>query len=634
MSKTGEESPRRSHGALLAVAALMIVHAVWLAWSATWQSPTLNEPGHLASGLAHWTLGRFEPYAVNPPVVRMVAALPVLATGYNADWSDIRGRPGHRPEFLLGSAFINANGVRSQRQFVLARWACIPFSLLGAWMCFVWGRALFGIAAGVLACGLWCVEPNVVAHGQLITSDIAATSLGLVAMWTFWKWLVQPGWGTATLAGASLGLAILAKFSWLLLIGIWPVIWLASLRRERLALAAGRISRTDLPLTIGIQQSEGSTPARTSQAPGFWGALAQQLAMLLVACYLINVAYGFDGSFSRLDSFQFSSERLAGQSQPGVLGNRFTGTPIGSLRIPLPRQFLLGIDLQKKDLEHFPHASYLRGEWRQGGWWYYYAYAAAVKVPLGLWMLGLTALAIGIGRVWTRRGRTERSGGGPGTTAAGIAVLLIPAAALFATVSSQTAFNHHFRYALPCFGPVIVLTSGVLAGAGRWLKTWAFANWAWIAVSSALAAPFSLSYFNEAAGGMRNGEAHLLHSNLDWGQDLVALTQWMAENAEARPVYLAYYGYFDPVAYGVPAEISPQGPFWGEPPRDWSFKPGWYAVSVNYLRGTRWRLQNSHAYEPLLNETPVGWCGGSIAVYYVDEALARRLTGNVMRKRQ
>ncbi|HVJ88062.1 MAG TPA: hypothetical protein VM452_20530, partial [Caulifigura sp.] len=140
----------------VALAILLIAHATWLAWSATWQSPTLNEPGHLASGLAHWSLGRFEPYAVNPPLVRLVAALPVMAVGYHADWSDLRGRPGDRPEFLLGSAFINANGRDSQRLFVLARWACIPFSLLGFWMCFIWGRTLFGDIAGLFAASLWC----------------------------------------------------------------------------------------------------------------------------------------------------------------------------------------------------------------------------------------------------------------------------------------------------------------------------------------------------------------------------------------------------------------------------------------------------------------------------------------------
>ncbi len=585
--------------------ALLVLQTAWLAWSATWQSPTLNEPGHLASGLAHWTLGRFEPYAVNPPVVRMVAALPVLAAGFEADWSSFRGRPGERAEFLLGSAFIDANGPRSQRLFVWARWACIPFSLLGAWMCFVWGRALFGDAAGLLACGLWCVEPNLIAHGQLITPDVAAAAFGLVALWTFWRWLVQPGWGRALLAGAALGLAILTKFSWLLLVGLWPIIALGAL----------------------VFSPSGAPAARNGRS------ILQLAAMLAAALYVINAAYAFSGSFSRLDSFQFVSERLSGMTGPGQLGNRFADCWSGRLPVPAPRPFLAGLDLQQRDFEQFPHESYLWGEWRRGGWRHYYLAAALVKLPVGLWLVAMTAIAV----AWFRWRRPAGQGGAGAfpphdsrERRLAIAVLVLPTAALFAVVSSQLAFNHHFRYVLPCAGPALVLMSSVLSGAGSWLRAWVLTNAAWVAASSAIAAPFSLAYFNELAGGMHEGSRHLLHSNIDWGQDLVALQQWISDHPDSRPVYLAYYGFYDPQAYGVRAEAAPQGPFWGERPRDWSFRPGWYAISVNYLRGTAWRLHNRQAYVPLLAETPVAWCGGSIAIYEVDEALAQTLTAAVV----
>jgi len=582
----------------------MFVHAGWLAWSATWQSPTLNEPGHLASGIAHWKLGRFEPYAVNPPVVRMIAALPVLAVGCETDWSSFRGRPGERPEFPIGSDFIKANGGRSQWLFVLSRWACLPFSLLGAWMCFLWGRALFGDWAGVFACVLWCVEPNIIAHGQLITSDIAATSLGLVAMWTFWKWLQQPGWWSAGIAGVGLAMAVLAKFSWLVLFGLWPLLWiLVHLQRWRETKAK---SQTSAPLDQGILRDQ-PLPAQA----------AQMLVLIVVAIYGINLAYGFDGSFSRLGSFQFASKSLSGQSQPGRLANRFVDSWMAGIPAPLPRQFVLGIDLQKKDFEHFPHESYLRGEWRQGGWWYYYLYAAAVKLPVGLWILAITALLVRL-----RSGSFARSP----NAVAGQWILLIPSVVLFVIVSSETEFNHHFRYVLPCFGPAFILISGMSTVAGRALRAWMAANWTWVAVSSVLAAPHSLSYFNELAGGMRNGASHLLHSNVDWGQDLVALNQWIEHHPDSKPVSVAYYGFYAPQAYGVAAEIGPQGPFGDTRPLDWSFKPGYYAVSVNYLHGTAWRLQNRFAYQPLLKHTPIAWCGGSIAIYQVDEQQAKELT--------
>ncbi len=47
----------------------------------------------------------------------------------------------------------------------------------------------------------------------------------------------------------------------------------------------------------------------------------------------------------------------------------------GRLPIPVPANYLLGIDRQKYDFDEAGFRSYLRGRWRQGGWWYYYLYA-------------------------------------------------------------------------------------------------------------------------------------------------------------------------------------------------------------------------------------------------------------------
>ncbi len=59
-------------------AALLAIHAGLLAYGAAVHSPSIDEVGHLAAGLSHWQLGRFDLYHVNPPLVRMVAAVPVL----------------------------------------------------------------------------------------------------------------------------------------------------------------------------------------------------------------------------------------------------------------------------------------------------------------------------------------------------------------------------------------------------------------------------------------------------------------------------------------------------------------------------------------------------------------------------
>jgi hypothetical protein len=135
------EQPR---AARRVVAALLVIHTLLLAYSAYVHSPTLNEPAHLVAGLSHWKFGRFDIYSGNPPLVKMVAALPVIAAGYNEDWSGFYTGPGARPESSMGADFVAANGERSFFLFMIARWACIPFSWIGAITCYLWARDLYG----------------------------------------------------------------------------------------------------------------------------------------------------------------------------------------------------------------------------------------------------------------------------------------------------------------------------------------------------------------------------------------------------------------------------------------------------------------------------------------------------------
>ncbi len=160
----------------LAVAALLLTHAGLLAWGAWRHSPAFDEVAYLPAGISHWEFGRFDLYCGNPPLVRMVAALPVLAAGAETDWS----RYSDRAEYAVGRSFMDANGQRSFWLFTLARWACIPFSLLGGYVCFRWARELYGAGAGLAALALWCFCPNMIGNGQLMTPDMGATALGFL----------------------------------------------------------------------------------------------------------------------------------------------------------------------------------------------------------------------------------------------------------------------------------------------------------------------------------------------------------------------------------------------------------------------------------------------------------------------
>ena len=215
-----------ARGQTISVLVLLATQAGLLAYSATRHSPTHLEPAFLAAGISHWQFGRFELYRVNPPLVRMGAALSVLAMGCETDWSRFYEDPGSRAEFPVGEDFIKANGPASIPLFFYARWACIPFNLIGAFFAYRWAKELYGNAAGLVTLTLYVFEPNLLAHGELITPDGACTAFGILAGYTFWRWLKQPTWTRTTLAGGALGLAELSKMSWLILFGLWPMLWL------------------------------------------------------------------------------------------------------------------------------------------------------------------------------------------------------------------------------------------------------------------------------------------------------------------------------------------------------------------------------------------------------------------------
>src|SRR5690606_7683365 len=137
----------------------------------------------------------------------------------------------------------------------------------------------------------------------------------------------------------------------------------------------------------------------------------------------------------------------------------------------------------KRDFERYSHPSYLRGEFRDHGWWYYYLYALAIKVPLGTWLLIILASTCGIWRRWTggspgrpaydaanspqliasrHESDTQADGGResasgesvtdtlasgsrsePATTWRDEFILLAPAIVILVFVSSQTGFSEH-----------------------------------------------------------------------------------------------------------------------------------------------------------------------------------------------
>jgi len=624
----------------LAVIGLLTAHYALAARSLVEENPTVDEVVHLPAGVTYWQQGTFRLYHHNPPLFKLVAALPVVLA-----------RPVTEPLYTLQSwrspdpspttfsqSFARFNIPRYFELFQLARLTMPIFSIIGGLVVFAWSARLYGNGAGLLSLALWVSCPNILAHARLITSDVCSTALGAGATYVFWRYLQRPTWRWAAAAGLALGLAQLSKFSMLLLYAIWPFLWLVRLGLAGIpADALGRPSR-------GILRFLGQ-------------ALAQGAAIVAVSILTIDAGYFFEGVGIPLGKFEFGSRTLTRPLTSDLVRprsknllydtawqfriNRFRDTWLGRLPSPWPEHYLLGFDEQKIETEGIPqrfvkavrtntvaeerlrpetahevkdaYAVYLNGVLRRTGWWDYYLRALLYKVPEGTWILvGLSLVTL----VLVRRSRAEWFDE--------IALGTVPVVILF-SMTVLTDINLGLRYVLAILPYVFISVGKVVPGCLSLRRPWRFAAGFLVAGSLGLTIgasvwihPHYLAYFNWASGGPDRSPPRLIDSNLDWGQDLVALQKWWRETIPNEPIGLAYFGqinpsifamrgeafawFLPPVRPGTTSQLPGQtrAPLIG-PAR--TLTPGYYAVSATLLYGLPWRLYDPapQAWEPAWN---------------------------------
>ncbi|HXG67227.1 MAG TPA: glycosyltransferase family 39 protein [Blastocatellia bacterium] len=249
--------------------------------------------------------------------------------------------------------------------------------------------------------------------------------------------------------------------------------------------------------------------------------------------------------------------------------------------------------------------TFLLGAYSETGWWYYFPFAFLVKTPLP------TLLLIGASFVYTWRQRTLRQS----------LALLIPVAIYFA-ISIASSLNIGYRHLLPALVLLIIFAAQVAQIGWHWRSklAWGVAVLlAWLAVRTLMIGPDYLAYFNEAAGGPSNGYKVLVDSNLDWGQDLIGLREYMQREG-IESVRLSYFGSADPAAYGIKYEPLPSYPryLWqqpGFPPFLLEPGPGVYAISATNLQGALLPIHNMYGW--FRERKPDAVIGHSIFVYRV-----------------
>ena len=114
-----------------------------------------------------------------------------------------------------------------------------------------WTRRRYGPAAGLAAAALCAFDPNLIAHGRYVTTDFPVTAFFFFACVLWVEYLEQATLRRLLAAAAAIGLALITKFSAVLLIPSLVILYAACwIRRpkefpvRRAALAAGTVFAT------------------------------------------------------------------------------------------------------------------------------------------------------------------------------------------------------------------------------------------------------------------------------------------------------------------------------------------------------------------------------------------------------
>jgi hypothetical protein len=589
-------------------AGLLIIMAALAFFSTLGDSFTFDETAHIVAGYSYLTQKDYRINPEHPPLIKDLAAIPLLFLNLNFPKDDpawTQASPAvwwH--QFDLATKFLYYSG--NNPDFILF-WTRIPMIIvlvLFALFAFFWAKKLWGKKAALIVLFIFCFFPTFLAHGRLVTTDIGA-AFGVVFATYFWlEFLKKVTAKSIILAGLAFGLAMLIKFSLILLIPFFAIV----------------------TFIFAWLQDDGARKFSNLIKYGSLGILAGIIGVVFVIwpVYAYHVA-GYPQERQIKDTQDLLNTTNIPDSviKINILldSNKIT-RPLG--------QYFLGI-LTAGNRTTTGNTTYFMGQVSADSWKSYFPTVYLIKNPLTFHILTLIVLIYAIWlvkRPWQKPFLRLKEW--IKTHFAEFSMLIF--LAIYWTTSLVSNLNIGVRHLMPVFPFTIMLVSYLTAKLLREpflkLKYAILAIlFAWQAVSVIMIFPHFIAYFNEAIGGPANGYKYVVDSNLDWGQDLKRLTDWTNQVVCPDPgtcqkidkIYLDYFGGGNP-SYYLGKKYIP----WSGTKNPEELPRGSYlAVSVNQLQGGRAEQAkgydgNTVYYRWLNNYTPVAKIGYSIFVYKID----------------
>ena len=509
----------------LAVIGLLILQVALIVITVHRESLTFDETDHMYAGYRMWTA---EDYGLNPehpPLVKLIATLPVLGQKL---WTPPALGIFFKAEAMMGGKlWLEHNDGGGQRLVFRMRLAAALLALALSLTIFFAAREWFGLPAALIALTFAVFEPNILAHSGLVTTDVGCALFFLAAVYAFYRYVKQPNWRRLLIAGLAGGLLLATKHSGILvgpilpLLAAWDIAVVPKGTRVRLAMRLG-------------------------------GACA------VIAGISVLVLWSFYG-------FRYSARSAGVQLIPTLAQYSESLKPfekgviwwIAKLHL-LPESYLMGLVDIRIFTKNFN--SFLLGRWYPHGLLWYFPIVITIKSTLGMLVaLALTSFAFikgwmnlsfkGAGTIERDRGRA--------------AAFLLISCAVFLAVAIQNGLNIGVRHILPFYALAVILAGAGLAALAARSRAWMWVCIALLAAhiaSSLHAFPNSIAYANEAWGGPAKTHLLLGDSNVDWGQQLYQVKEWEDKHPGEECWFSSFVGgIVSAQTYGIKCHILPNG---------------------------------------------------------------------------
>ncbi|HWQ60067.1 MAG TPA: glycosyltransferase family 39 protein [Candidatus Fimivivens sp.] len=620
----------KKHAGLFAGLMLSLFFAVSL--SVSWQeSTTMDEKAHIPSAFTYVSFGDMRLNPEHPPLLKDLAGIPLRFMNLSFPTDSKEWQTGTNEQWVLGDKFIHGNNAE-----LVTFWSRFPIILLAVllgWFIFKWTKEIAGSIAALFALLLYAADPNVIAHGHYVTTDLGIAAFIFFSFYAFLRFLRTPSALNVAFFGVMLGLAQLAKFSSVLLFPYFGLIILVySLTKSK---------PDDVPGSVAFFRLKE-----------LFFALLRYTASVAVCFALIYALYVPNTINMPGEKLPAIAHMMLNTENPlGRFAVAFVEATSGNVFLKPLSEFFLGVFMVFARVAG-GNTYYFFGTVSNHATPWYFPAIFTVKETLPLLFLIVATSVYSLYRMGRHLfGRSATTWHREFARSFQTHILqwtMVGFIFLYSFVSITGNLNIGFRHLFPILPFLYVLIAKTCVdfirhknfqGEKASKAALGFIA-AWVAVIPLLAYPYYLSYFNEAVGGHQNGYRYVTDSNFDWGQDVKRLRSFVNGFNDCKSGVvsgdgcaafrgLLQYPSIDTVRVDYFGGTNPAY-YLGDRYREWHVdagkEPGWYAISVGfYQESTNKPEEPGHLSYRWLDEaglSPVARAGDSILIYYVPPAAA------------